>query len=81
MSSPASRNRSVAIVAGALALGMIGAAYAAGLAARYWESTDDIVANWAFDKRWRPSMAPPERDRLFARWNKAVTRSFDWIDG
>ena len=59
----------------------LGAAYAAGLAARYWESTDDIVANWAFDKRWRPSMAPPERDRLFARWNKAVTRSFDWIDG
>ena len=35
----------------------LGAAYAAGLATRYWKSTDDIVANWAVDKRWQPSMA------------------------
>jgi glycerol kinase len=59
----------------------LGAAYAAGLATRYWDSTDDIVANWAFDKRWQPSMARAERDRLYACWNKAVTRSFDWVDG
>ena len=59
----------------------LGAAYAAGLATRYWESPDDIVANWAFDKRWQPSMAPAERDRLYALWNKAVTRSFDWVEG
>jgi glycerol kinase len=58
----------------------LGAAYAAGLATRYWDSTDDIIANWAFDKRWQPAMAPSERDRLFALWNKAVTRSFDWVD-
>ncbi len=58
----------------------LGAAYAAGLATNYWDSTDDIVANWRFDKRWRPSMEPAERDRLFALWNKAVTRSFDWIE-
>jgi glycerol kinase len=59
----------------------LGAAYAAGLATNYWDSTDDIVANWAFDKLWRPSMEPAERDRLYACWNKAVTRSFDWIEG
>ncbi len=58
----------------------LGAAYAAGLATHYWESTGDIVANWAFDKRWQPSMEPAERDRLYACWNKAVTRSFDWVD-
>jgi len=58
----------------------LGAAYAAGLATHYWDSTDDIVANWGVDKRWQPSMTPAERDRLFALWNKAVTRSFDWID-
>ena len=59
----------------------LGAAYAAGLATRYWELPDDIVANWAIDKRWQPSMAPAERDRLYALWNKAVTRSFDWVEG
>lgn len=58
----------------------LGAAYAAGLATGYWESPDNIVANWAFDKRWQPSMAPAERDRLYALWNKAVTRSFDWVE-
>ena len=35
----------------------LGAAYAAGLATRYWESPDDIVANWpstsAGNHRWR----------------------------
>jgi glycerol kinase len=58
----------------------LGAAYAAGLATGYWDSTDDIVDNWAFDKRWQPSMEPRERDRLFALWKKAVTRSFDWVE-
>jgi glycerol kinase len=58
----------------------LGAAYAAGLATHYWNSTDDIMTNWGADKRWQPSMEPADRDRLFALWNKAVARSFDWID-
>jgi glycerol kinase len=58
----------------------LGAAYAAGLATHYWDSTKDIVANWGADKRWQPSMEPADRDRLFALWNKAVARSFDWIE-
>ena len=58
----------------------LGAAYAAGLATHYWESTEDIVENWGVDRRWSPQMETPERERLFATWNKAVTRSFDWVD-
>ena len=32
----------------------LGAAYAAGLAAGYWQSADDIVENWSANKRWHP---------------------------
>jgi glycerol kinase len=56
----------------------LGAAYAAGLAVGFWESEQDIRDNWAQDKVWEPSMDPAERDRLYADWKKAVTRTFDW---
>jgi glycerol kinase len=56
----------------------LGAAYAAGLATGYWKSTDDIRENWGVDKRWHPQMAQAERNKLYASWNKAVTRSLDW---
>ncbi|WP_336820074.1 glycerol kinase GlpK [Gordonia sp. MMO-8] len=55
----------------------LGAAYAAGLAVGYWESTDDIRANWAQGGRWEPSMSDADRSALFAGWNKAVEHSFD----
>lgn len=58
----------------------LGAAYAAGLAVGYWQSTDDITANWGVDKRWQPAMDDARRDQLYAKWNKAVARSRDWID-
>ena len=58
----------------------LGAAYAAGLAVGFWESTDDVVANWAEDTRWTPQTETDERESLLAGWRKAVTRSFDWAD-
>ncbi len=57
----------------------LGAAYAAGLATEYWKDTDDLVANWGVDKTWQPAMSDSKRAELFANWNKAVTRSFDWV--
>ncbi len=54
----------------------LGAAYAAGLAVGFWESEDEIRANWAEDKRWEPGMDAAERDRLYAGWNRAVEHSF-----
>ena len=56
----------------------LGAAYAAGLAVGFWASEDDVRANWAEDKRWQPTMAAADRDRRYADWNKAVTRTYDW---
>ena len=58
----------------------LGAAYAAGLATGFWAGTDELVRNWAVDKRWTPAMEASRRDRLNAEWNKAITRSLDWAD-
>ena len=58
----------------------LGAAYAAGIAVGYWDGEQDVIDNWAEDKRWSPSMDEDERERLFRNWKKAVTRTFDWVD-
>lgn len=56
----------------------LGAAYAAGLAVGYWSSGKEIRANWAVERTWNPAMEDANRERLYAAWQKAVTRSFDW---
>src|SRR5712672_3166901 len=58
----------------------LGAAYAAGLAVRFFQGTDELVANWAVDQRWEPKMDEESRKRLYHFWKKAVTRSFDWLE-
>ncbi len=58
----------------------LGAAYAAGLAVGYWQSTAQITANWGIDKRWQPAMEAGRRAELFTKWNKAVERAQGWTD-
>jgi glycerol kinase len=58
----------------------LGAAYAAGLAVGYWRNRDDLVSNWAVDKRWKPQMADERRRALYNSWQRAVSRSLDWIE-
>ncbi len=58
----------------------LGAAYAAGIAVGYWNGEQDVIDNWAEDKRWEPKMDEAERERLYRQWKKAVTRTFDWVD-
>ncbi len=58
----------------------LGAAYAAGLAVGFWESTDDMRANWGVDKTWTPDEGSNASTEMYAEWKKAVTRTFDWIE-
>lgn len=58
----------------------LGAAYAAGLAVGYWRNREDLVSNWAVDKRWKPQMPEDRRGALYKSWQKAVGRSLDWIE-
>lgn len=56
----------------------LGAAYAAGLAAGFWESTEELSQHLDIKKTWHPKMEAEERDRLYAEWNKAVERTLNW---
>ena len=58
----------------------LGAAYAAGIAVGFWQGEQDVIDNWAEDKRWTPSMDEGDRERTYRLWKKAVTRTFDWVD-
>ena len=58
----------------------LGAAYAAGLAVGFWNALDDLRANWASDREWRPTMDSARREKEYGLWKKAVTRTFDWVE-
>ncbi|MBS1840856.1 MAG: glycerol kinase GlpK [Acidobacteria bacterium] len=58
----------------------LGAAYAAGLAVGFYKGVDELLANWRVDKTWKPSLAEPQRQKLYRDWKKAVARSFDWAE-
>jgi len=58
----------------------LGAAYAAGLAVGFWNNTDEMRENWLEDKRWEPQWSDDQREEGYARWQKAVERTRDWVD-
>src|SRR5712691_3270427 len=58
----------------------LGAAYAAGLAVGFFSGLEELRANWAVDRTWKPRLAETEREQLYRQWKKAVTRSFEWIE-
>ncbi|NHD19048.1 MULTISPECIES: glycerol kinase GlpK [Actinopolyspora] len=58
----------------------LGAAYAAGLAVGFWSGEKDIRANWAEDKVWEPKMTEQAREQQYHEWQKAVTKTFGWVE-
>lgn len=56
----------------------LGAAYLAGLAVGYWSSRGEIAQLWAAHRRFEPTMAPSERNRLYDGWRRAVERAKAW---
>ncbi|WP_394650573.1 FGGY family carbohydrate kinase, partial [uncultured Deinococcus sp.] len=58
----------------------LGAAYLAGLAVGYWQSTDEIAGQWQEERRFEPQMEAAERERLMRRWKQAVERSRAWAE-
>ncbi len=56
----------------------LGASYAAGLAVGFYKNLAELKAQWAVDHVWKPCMDDTTRQRLYAEWKKAVTRSFHW---
>src|SRR5208282_5678813 len=58
----------------------LGAAYVAGLAVEYFHDLDELRANWTVDHTWKPNMENEKRAELYRLWQRAVTRSHDWLD-
>jgi glycerol kinase len=52
-----------------------GAAYLAGLAVGYWESTAEIARLWGVDRRFSPAMERAQADGLYRGWKAAVRRA------
>jgi len=59
----------------------LGAAYLAGLAVGYWQSRDEVAAQWRCERRFEPVMGSDQRQALLAAWGRAVERSRAWVDG
>ncbi|MHB8584452.1 MAG: glycerol kinase GlpK [Thermoplasmatota archaeon] len=50
----------------------LGAAYAAGLGAKIWSSTDELARLWMMESRYEPKMAQAERAERLDGWHRAV---------
>jgi glycerol kinase len=58
----------------------LGAAYLAGLAVGYWQSREELLANWQLDREFTAQMSEEERERRYSRWKRAVERSRNWAE-
>ena len=56
----------------------LGAAYLAGLAALFWENTDDIKKSRGAEQVFSVKMESALRDQKVRDWRRAVKRSFAW---
>ncbi len=59
----------------------LGAAYLAGLAAGFWESTDDIKKNWAVERIFIPQTERELAQKKVDGWHKAVECAKGWALG
>jgi glycerol kinase len=57
----------------------LGAAYLAGLAVGFWDSTDALSRHWRVDRRFEPSQPSSHTAARRAEWHEALNRSKGWI--
>ncbi|MFS2135928.1 glycerol kinase GlpK [Duganella sp. Dugasp56] len=57
----------------------LGAAYLAGLAVGFWDTQEEISAQWSCERRFEPAMPADRRAELLGQWGRAVERSKAWI--
>ena len=58
----------------------LGAAYLAGLAVGFWQSTDELREQWQADKVFSPQLPPERVQKMLHYWHKAVKAAQLWID-
>ncbi|MBA6156780.1 glycerol kinase GlpK [Tenacibaculum sp. S7007] len=58
---------------------IMGAAYLAGICVGLWKQ-DDILDRRKISNTFSPTFSNEKREKLYAKWQKAVERTKDWID-
>ena len=58
----------------------LGVAFCAGLSVGVWSNAHEIKQLWAISKTYLPKMSQDEREYNWHGWNKAITKSFGWIE-
>ena len=58
----------------------LGAAYLAGLGIGYWDSIDDLKNQWSIDRVFKPNLDENKVNNLIGQWQRAVSRSKNWIE-
>ncbi len=56
----------------------MGAAYLAGLAVGYWKDKEEVVKNWAMDRKFTPQIEEDTRAKKIKGWEKAVKYAYGW---
>ena len=57
----------------------LGAAFAAGLATKVWQDTDQIRKIWRRESTWSCQSTQSWRDFGYLNWSKAIKRTLDWV--
>lgn len=57
----------------------LGAAFAAGLATKVWQDTDQIRKIWRRESTWSCQSTQSWRDSGYLNWSKAIKRTLDWV--
>ncbi len=56
----------------------LGAAFLAGLAVGFWQSTQELEALWRIDRVFEPTWSAEQREEMLHSWRRAVARTRDW---
>jgi glycerol kinase len=56
----------------------LGAAYLAGLACGFWGSLDELRGKAVIEREFEPQLDEVAKEKLYAGWQKAVSRTRDW---
>ncbi len=59
----------------------LGAAYLAGLAVGYWKDMNELHKQWQQEKVFKPVMDKVKIGQYRRKWQKAVQKAKDWMDG
>jgi glycerol kinase len=56
----------------------LGAAMLAGLAVGFWNNKQELSDKWSLNRSFTPEMELDNRNNLYKKWQKAVSRALSW---